>query len=142
MSQYRFLFTPIRMGPALIPNRVVFSAHLTNFAEGNLPRDRLTAYYRERAQGGAGLIITEEQSVHRSDFAYEKLIHAYDPAVIPHYRRMTSAVKAEGAAIFCQLNHNGLQGFSFFNDEPLWGPSPLGDGLFREVPASVTGAQI
>ena len=142
MSQYRFLFTPIRMGPALIPNRVVFSAHLTNFAEGNLPRDRLTAYYRERAQGGAGLIITEEQSVHRSDFAYEKLIHAYDPAVIPHYRRMTSAVKAEGAAIFCQLNHNGLQGFSFFNDEPLWGPSPLGDGLFREVPASVTEAQI
>lgn len=142
MSQYRFLFTPIRMGPALIPNRVVFSAHLTNFAEGNLPRDRLTAYYRERAQGGAGLIITEEQSVHRSDFAYEKLIHAYDPAVIPYYRRMTSAVKAEGAAIFCQLNHNGLQGFSFFNDEPLWGPSPLGDGLFREVPASVTEAQI
>ncbi|MCZ6553914.1 MAG: mycofactocin system FadH/OYE family oxidoreductase 2, partial [SAR324 cluster bacterium] len=142
MSQYRHLFTPIALGPVKVRNRVVFSAHLTNFAEDNAPGERLTAYYRERAKGGAGLVITEEQSVHPSDFAYEKLIHAYDPAVVPHYRRLTAAVKGEGAAIFCQLNHNGLQGFSFFNDEPLWGPSPVGDGLFREVPAAIDAAQI
>ncbi len=142
MSQYKLLFTPLRMWPVTLRNRVVFSAHLTNFAEGNRPGPRLTAYYRERARGGVGLIITEEQSVHPSDCAYEKLIHAYDPAVIPHYRRLTAAVKAEGAAIFCQLNHNGLQGFSFFNDEPLWGPSPVADGLFRELPQAITAAQI
>ena len=76
MSLYQFLFTPIRLGPARVRNRVVFSAHLTNFAEDNRPGDRLIEYYRERAKGGAGLIITEEQSVHPSDFAYEKLIHA------------------------------------------------------------------
>ncbi|HEX9843684.1 MAG TPA: FAD-dependent oxidoreductase, partial [bacterium] len=142
MSQYKLLFTPLRLGPVTLRNRVVFSAHLTNFAEHNRPGPRLTAYYRERARGGVGLIITEEQSVHPSDFAYEKLIHAYDPAVIPHYRRLTAAVKAEGAAVFCQLNHNGLQGFSFFNDEPLWGPSPVADGLFRELPQAITPAQI
>jgi len=142
MGQYRYLFTPLRLGPVTLRNRVVFSAHLTNFAEHNRPGPRLTAYYRERARGGAGLVIIEEQSVHPSDFAYEKLIHAYDPSVIPHYRRLTAAVKAEGATVFCQLNHNGLQGFSFFNDEPLWGPSPVADGLFRELPQSITPAQI
>ena len=142
MSLYQFLFTPIRLGPARVRNRVVFSAHLTNFAEDNRPGDRLIEYYRERAKGGAGLIITEEQSVHPSDFAYEKLIHAYDPAVVPHYRRLTSALQAEGAAVFCQINHNGLQGFSFFNDEPLWGPSPVADSLFREIPQTVAPNQI
>jgi 2,4-dienoyl-CoA reductase (NADPH2) len=142
MSQYPLLFSPLQLGPVRLRNRVVFSAHLTNFAEHNRPGPRLTAYYRERARGGAGLIITEEQSVHASDFAYEKLIHAYDPAVIPHYRRLTAAVQAEGAAVFCQLNHNGLQGFSFFNDEPLWGPSPVADGLFRELPQAIGVEQI
>ena len=142
MSQYRFLFNPIRLGPVRVRNRVVFSAHLTNFAENNLPSAKLTDYYRERARGGAGLIITEEQSVHASDFAYEKLIHAYEGTTIPHYRQLTEAVKAEGAAIFCQLNHNGLQGFSFFNDEPLWGPSAVGDELFREIPSPIDRGQI
>jgi 2,4-dienoyl-CoA reductase (NADPH2) len=51
-------------------------------------------------------------------------------------------VKAEGAAIFCQINHNGLQGFSFFNDEPLWGPSAVGDPLFREIPSPLDAARI
>ncbi|MEE8395725.1 MAG: mycofactocin system FadH/OYE family oxidoreductase 2 [bacterium] len=142
MSPYRFLFTPIRLGPVEIPNRVVFSAHLTNFAQANLPSARLAAYYRERARGGAGLIVTEEQSVHPSDFAYEKLIHAYEEKVVPHYRRLTAAVKEEGARIFCQINHNGLQGFSFFNEEPLWGPSPVEDGLFREIPAELERGRI
>jgi mycofactocin system FadH/OYE family oxidoreductase 2 len=142
MSLYQFLYTPIRLGPIRVRNRVVFSAHLTNFAEENRPGERLLAYYRERARGGAGLIVTEEQSVHPSDYAYEKLIHAYDPAVIPHYRRLTDALHAEGAAVFCQVNHNGMQGFSFFNDEPLWGPSPVADALFREIPQSLDARQI
>lgn len=142
MSLYQHLFTPMQLGPVQVRNRVVFSAHLTNYAQDNLPGDRLINYYRERAKGGVGLIITEEQSVHPADFAYEKLIHAYDRRVIPHYQRLTSAIKAEGAAVFCQLNHNGLQGFSFFNDEPLWGPSPVGDTLFREIPQEITHGQI
>jgi len=142
MSLYSFLYSPIALGPVRVRNRVVFSAHLTNFAQDNRPGERLIAYYRERARGGAGLIITEEQSVHASDFAYEKLIHAYDPAVVPHYRKLTAALKAEGAAVFCQINHNGAQGFSFFNDEPLWGPSPVADSLFREMPQALDARQI
>lgn len=136
------LFSPIQIGAVRVANRVVFSAHLTNYAENNLPGERLLHYYRERARGGAGLVITEEQSVHPSDFAYEKLIHAYDPTIVPYYRRLTTAIHAEGAAIFCQLNHNGLQGFSFFNDEPLWGPSSVSDGLFGEQPRSIRAAEL
>ena len=142
MTQFRFLFEPIQLGPIRVRNRVVFSAHLTNFAQHNEPSEKLTEYYRERARGGAGLIITEEQSVHPSDFAYEKLIHAYRESVLPGFRSLTSAVKEQGTTVFCQINHNGGQGFSFFNDEPLWGPSNIEDGLFREVPQEVEENQI
>jgi 2,4-dienoyl-CoA reductase-like NADH-dependent reductase (Old Yellow Enzyme family) len=52
-----------------VPNRIVFSAHLTNLAERNRPGPDLAAYYEERARGRAGLIVTEEQSVHPTALA-------------------------------------------------------------------------
>ena len=85
----RLLFTPFRLGGLTLRNRIVFSAHLTNYAEAYMPSERHTAYYRERARGGVGLIITEEHSVHPTDHPYEKLIHAFHPEVIPGYQRIT-----------------------------------------------------
>ncbi|HYK84508.1 MAG TPA: FAD-dependent oxidoreductase [Ktedonobacteraceae bacterium] len=132
-GQYQFLFTPIRIGQTVIPNRVVFAAHLTNLAEDNLPGPRLTAYYAERAKGGCGLIITEEQSVHPSDWAYQPLIHGFDPRVIPGYRRMTRAVHEHGTRMFAQINHNGLQASSIYSRRPVLGPSPMVDPIHREM---------
>ena len=57
-SRYRFLFEPLRIGPLTVRNRVVFSAHLTNYARDGLPTEQHAAYYAARAAGGAGLIIT------------------------------------------------------------------------------------
>ncbi len=132
-GQYQYLFTPIRIGHTIVPNRVVFAAHLTNLAEENLPGPRLIAYYTERAKGGCGLIITEEQSVHPSDWAYQKLIHGFDPHVIPAYRRMTRAVHEHGTRIFAQINHNGMQASSIYSRRPVLGPSPLPDPIHREM---------
>ncbi len=132
-GQYQYLFTPTRIGQTIIPNRVVFAAHLTNLAEDNLPGPRLIAYYAERAKGGCGLIITEEQSVHPSDWAYQKLIHGYDPRVIPAYRRMTRTVHEHGTRMFAQINHNGMQASSIYSRRPVLGPSPLPDPIHREM---------
>jgi mycofactocin system FadH/OYE family oxidoreductase 2 len=132
-GQYHYLFTPLRIGSVVVPNRIVFAAHLTNLAEENLPGPRLTAYYAERARGGCGLIITEEQSVHASDWAYQKLIHGFDPHVIPGYRRMTRAVHEYGTRIFAQINHNGMQASSLYSRRPVLGPSPLVDPIHREM---------
>jgi mycofactocin system FadH/OYE family oxidoreductase 2 len=132
-GQYQYLFTPTRIGQTIIPNRIVFAAHLTALAEENLPGPRLIAYYTERAKGGCGLIITEEQSVHPSDWAYQKLIHGFDPHVIPTYRRMTRAVHEHGTRIFAQINHNGMQASSIYSRRPVVGPSPLVDPIHREM---------
>ncbi len=132
-GQYQYLFTPIRIGQTTIANRIVFAAHLSNLAEDNLPGPRLIAYYTERARGGCGLIITEEQSVHPSDWAYQKLIHGFDPHVIPAYLRMTRAVHEHGTRMFAQINHNGMQASSIYSRRPVLGPSPLPDPIHREM---------
>ncbi|MGV1007544.1 MAG: mycofactocin system FadH/OYE family oxidoreductase 2 [Dermatophilaceae bacterium] len=141
-SRYRHLFTPLEVGPVTLRNRIVFSAHLTNFAEDGLPSDQHVAYYAARARGGTGLIITEEHSTHPSDWPYEKLIHGFHAAVIPGYRRMTDAVHRHGTPIFAQINHNGGQASSMFSRMPVWSASPVADPLFREVAKGLTTREI
>jgi mycofactocin system FadH/OYE family oxidoreductase 2 len=136
-SHYRHLFTPLRLGPVTVANRIVFAAHLTNYAEGGMPTAQHTAYYEARAAGGAGLIITEEHSTHPTDWPYEKLIHGFDPGVIEGYRRITAAVHDHDVPIFAQINHNGGQASSMYTRLPVWAPSPVPDPLFREVPKAV-----
>lgn len=141
-KQFPYLSSPIKLGNVELKNRVVFSAHLTNFAEDNLPGERHAYYYAERAKGGAGLIITEELSVHPSDHAYEKLVDGFREEALPGYRQITGLVHTYGAKIFAQLNHNGNQGTGLYNDFAVWGASPLPDPLFREVPKEIDQAEI
>ena len=139
----RLLWSPLRLGPVTVQNRIVFSAHLTNYAtQDGRPSAQHAAYYEERAAGGAGLIITEEHSTHPTDWPYEKLIHGFNPAVIDGYRRITDAVHRHGTPIFAQINHNGGQASSMFSRLPVWAPSAVPDPLFREVPKAVSVAEI
>ncbi len=131
---FKYLFSPLPIGNIVVPNRISFSSHLTDFAEHGLPTERHVGYLAERAKGGTGLIVTEEQSVHPTDHAYEKLIDAFNPAVIPRYRRISGAVHEYETRIFAQLNHNGAQSDGTLSRLPIWGPSPIPDVLFREVP--------
>ncbi len=139
---YRHLWSPLQLGPVEVRNRIVFSAHLTNYARDGRPTEQHAAYYAARAAGGSGLIITEEHSTHPTDWPYEKLIHGFHRDVIPGYRRITDAVHRHRVPIFAQINHNGGQASSMYSRLPVWAPSPVADPLFREVPKAVTTAEI
>jgi mycofactocin system FadH/OYE family oxidoreductase 2 len=139
---YRYLWSPLALGPTTVRNRIVFSAHLTNYARDGRPTEQHAAYYAARAAGGSGLIVTEEHSTHPTDWPYEKLIHGFHRDVIPGYRRMTDAVHRHRTPIFAQINHNGGQASSMYTRLPVWAPSAVADPLFREVPKAVDEAEI
>lgn len=139
---YPRLFSPLRLSSQTLRNRVVFTAHLTNSARDGLPTEQHTAYYAARAAGGVGMIVTEEQCVHPSDWPYEKVIHGYRPEVVNGYRAITRAVHRHGTVILAQLNHNGGQGSGMYSRRPLWAPSPVPDPLFREVPKALDVTEI
>ncbi|MEI6403796.1 MAG: mycofactocin system FadH/OYE family oxidoreductase 2 [Actinomycetota bacterium] len=139
---YRYLWSPLELGPVSTRNRIVFSAHLTNYARDGKPTEQHAAYYAARAAGGAGLIITEEHSTHPTDWPYEKLIHGFHRDVIPGYRAITDAVHRHRTPIFAQINHNGGQASSMYSRLPVWAPSAVADPLFREVPKAVDQAEI
>ncbi len=130
------------LGPITTRNRLVFSAHLTNYARDGKPTEQHAAYYAARAAGGVGLVISEEHSTHPTDWPYEKLIHGFHRDVIPGYRAITDAVHRHRVPIFAQINHNGGQASSMYSRLPVWAPSAVADPLFREVPKAITQAEI
>ncbi len=140
--KYPLLGSQITLGSTTLKNRIVFSAHLTNFARNGCPTDQHLSYYRARARGGTGLIITEELSVHPSDWPYEKLVHAYNDEVRSGFETITREVHNYGAKIFAQINHNGSQGSSSYSKYALLAPSEIPDPLFRENPIAIDESEI
>ncbi len=133
MSDFKYLFSPLKIGSQVIPNRIHFAPHMTNYAENNLISDRHIAYYQERTKGGCGLITTEEMGVHPTDHPYDKLVDAYEPETIPGFLKLTRAIHEYDGKIFAQLNHNGMQGDGKISRLPVWGPSAGKDPIFRET---------
>lgn len=133
MNEFRYLFRPLKIGSVVVRNRIHFAPHMTNFGEDQKISERHIYYYRERAKGGCGLITTEEMTVHPTDIAYERLVDAFKPEVIPGYKRLTRIIHEYDTKIFAQLNHNGMQGDGSISRLPVWGPSPGSDPIFREI---------
>ena len=106
-TRFPRLFSPLQLGPLQIRNRIFSSGHDTVMGENGLIGDRLIAYQRARAAGGAGLIIVQVASVHKSAEYTAHALSAMDDTCIPGYRRIAEAVHAEGAAVIGQVFHGG-----------------------------------
>ena len=120
------LFSPIQIGNMTVRNRVVNTAHGTNFAQDRLVTDRHIHYHVERAKGGVGMSIMEATSVHPSyDIGVMNTIWSFDERNIPRFRRLSGAVHRHGAKILVQLNHGGRQSSNSETMLPSLAPSPL-----------------
>jgi 2,4-dienoyl-CoA reductase-like NADH-dependent reductase (Old Yellow Enzyme family)/thioredoxin reductase len=119
------IFQPLQLRHLTLRNRIVFGAHTANMSEAGLPGDRHLAYYRERAMGGAAMIVVEPVPIHRTAVLTRGNFRADDDAVIPHFRRITEAVHQEGAHIVQQLYHVGAHGDWDNSLAYNWSPSGL-----------------
>jgi len=120
---YPHVFAPLTLRHKTLRNRVVFGAHTANMARGGLPGPQHVAYYRERALGGAAMVVVEPVPVHPAAVLTRGNFTPGSDAVIPAFRKVTEAVKAEGAVILQQLYHVGAHGDQDNAWHPSWSPS-------------------
>ncbi|MFM1653641.1 FAD-dependent oxidoreductase [Brevibacillus sp. B_LB10_24] len=141
MTTFRFLFTPKQIGSIWIKNRILSTGHMTTYVQDGLPTQRLIHYHRERARGGAGLIVLEANAVHPSASMTSDTIAAHHDGVIPYYEQLAAAVHPYGTKMFVQLFHPGKEISPSGPAVPL-APSPVPSDRFRIMPRELAAEEI
>jgi len=131
---YPLLFSSLPIGSVTLPNRVLMAAMSSGLAD---QRGRVTptqvGYYRERAQGGVGLVVVEFACV-ASEYGISEstqLILDNDDA-IPGHIELARAIKGGGAVAGIQLQLPGRYAAprpGLMPVAPSDVPSRTGDGL-------------
>ncbi len=119
------VFSPVQLRHRTLANRITFGAHTANMSEAGLPGDRHIGYYRERALGGAAMIVVEPMPVHRTAVLTRGNFRPDDDAVIPAFRRLVDACREASPDIVLiqQLYHVGQHGDADNSFAPNWSPS-------------------
>lgn len=103
------LFRPIQIGKLTIPNRIVMPAMGLNVAEGGIPSKAIATYYRQRAEGGVGLIMTEGVFIdHPASGNHELLMRFNGDAALEGWGLVSREVHEAGGLIMPELWHVGI----------------------------------
>jgi len=146
LSTLTHIWTPLTIGHTTVKNRILMPAETIVYAENHIISDRHIAYYRERALGGAALIVTEQQAAHRlSKGSFHAGCTAWEKRVIPQYAKLADTVHVHGTKLFVQLFTCGVhdKGTMIVDEwHPLWGASRLPSIAHRETPMVMGQAEI
>jgi 2,4-dienoyl-CoA reductase-like NADH-dependent reductase (Old Yellow Enzyme family) len=123
------LFEPFQLGPLTLPNRIVMAPMTRSKSPGKIPTEEVAAYYRRRAEGGTGLIITEGTNPgHPAASGYPD-VPAFDgDEALAGWKRVVDEVHDAGGFIMPQLWHVGSirqKGMEPDPDVPGFAPSPV-----------------
>jgi 2,4-dienoyl-CoA reductase-like NADH-dependent reductase (Old Yellow Enzyme family) len=102
------LFEPFAFGRRRLRNRIAMAPMTRQHSPGGVPGADVAAYYRRRAEGGVGLIITEGTTInHPGANGYARVPAFYGERALAGWQAVAEAVHAAGGAIIPQLWHVG-----------------------------------
>ena len=80
-----------------------------SFSPGGVPGPDVAAYYRSRAEGGVGLIVTEGTYIPHPTSGFDPRVpHLYGDEALAGWRRVVDDVHSAGGKMFPQLWHVGM----------------------------------
>ena len=100
------VFTPAKLGPVTLRNRIIKAATFEASTPNALVTDDLIRYHRLLAAGGVGMTTVAYCAVTPGGRTEGRQIWMR-PEAVPGLHRLTDAVHAEGAAISAQIGHAG-----------------------------------
>jgi len=110
-QQFRYLFTPIEIGPFTVKNRIMGAPHGTLMADHGLPTEEFIHFEIEKAKGGAGWICMSVGYIMDRDTwfmrhnggHYDRHFWLWKPEIIPGFKRVAEGVHEQGARCSFQL---------------------------------------
>jgi 2,4-dienoyl-CoA reductase (NADPH2) len=113
-TPYPNLLEPLDLGFTQLRNRSVMGSMHTGLEEDHKDLNRLAAFYRERAEGGIGLIITGGFAPNRrgrlAPFASDLRL----PSQVGKHRVITESVHDSGSKVALQILHAGRYSYHPF----------------------------
>jgi 2,4-dienoyl-CoA reductase-like NADH-dependent reductase (Old Yellow Enzyme family) len=123
------LFEPFRLKGLTLPNRIVMAPMTRSHSPDQVPGADVAAYYRRRAEGEVGLILTEGTSPEHLSASNDSNVPAFFGArSLAGWKNVLAEVRAAGGHIMPQLWHQGIvrhKGKGPYPEQPSMSPSGL-----------------
>lgn len=130
---YPSLFAPATLAGKRLKNRIVHASMTTRMGEKGRVSERQINYYRNRAQGGAAMIVTEPLSMARHQHIPYKIV-VYDDSELDGLKRWADAVESHDCRLIGQIQDPGRGRHSPGRSAEPVGASALPDDLSGTVP--------
>jgi 2,4-dienoyl-CoA reductase-like NADH-dependent reductase (Old Yellow Enzyme family) len=132
------LFTPFTIKQLNLANRIVMAPMTRSFSPGGVPGPDVADYYRRRAEGGVGLIVTEGTYPPYAAAGFDPRVpRLYGEEALAGWRRVVEAVHDAGGKIFTQLWQVGMV-YGPPRNNPAEGVRPVGPSGLKK-PGELAG---
>ena len=137
------LFSPGKMGPMQLRNRVVMAPMVVQLAsESGAVTQRTVDYYVRRAAGGAGLVIVEASYIAPEAKAFACQLGIDRDGLVPGHFELVEAIHRHGAKVALQIHHGGGRADPALTGGVLVTPSPVAQDAHAVVPREATPQEI
>lgn len=103
------LFRPFKLKSLNLKNRIVMAPMTRSFSPNGIPGDNVADYYRRRAEGKAGLILSEGTVIDRVASSNDPNIpHFYGDDALAGWKKVIETVHAADGAMAPQIWHMGV----------------------------------
>ncbi len=138
---YPTLFSTTTVGGVPVRNRIAHASIVSRFVQEGRATDRLINYLASRAQGGAGLIVTEPVAMTFANRSPQRL-RGWDDGALDDFKRVAAAVERWDSRVLAQVQDPGRGRHATGRNESAIGASALPDDLSWTVPHALTPARI
>ena len=123
--RYPHLFSPIKVGPLTLKNRIEAApVNISNLPMSGYPTAENIAIFEGKAKGGAAIVHMGECRIDlKTGISHKLCIALDDPEVLPYLHAATDAIKKHNAFAAVELIHPGTRANPEYYDGPIWGPS-------------------
>lgn len=125
MKKYPLLFSPIKVGPYTLKNRIEAApVNISNLTQNGYLTPENIAIFEGKARGGAAIVNMGECRIDlKTGISHKLCIPLDDPEVLPYLHAASDAIKKYNAFSAVELIHPGTRSNPEYYDGPIWGPS-------------------